>query len=140
MFNRSIFSVRLIELRTKNNIMAKDIASDIGISKQAFSQYEKQQSTPSADILIAIAEYFGVSIDYLTGRTDDPGVSYCNNELQATPEELELLDDFRLLNKYEQNIIMGKISEMIYNKSFENNNVEVSEELVEIDFKDRLNK
>ncbi|WP_326910627.1 helix-turn-helix domain-containing protein [Sedimentibacter sp. MB31-C6] len=72
MFDRSIFSKRLIELRTKNNIMAKDIALDIGISKQAFSQYEKQISTPSANILIAIAEYFNVSLDYLTGRTDEP--------------------------------------------------------------------
>jgi len=72
MFDRNIFSNRLITLRTVNNVMAKDLASIIGISKQAISQYEKQLSTPSADILIAIADYFGVSLDYLTGRTDEP--------------------------------------------------------------------
>lgn len=140
MFNRSVFSERLNELRTKNNIMAKNIASDIGVSKQAFSQYEKQLSTPSADVLIAIAEYFNVSIDYLTGLKDTPNISEKSEELTITHEEIELLEDFRLLNKYEQNIIRGKISELIYNKNIDNNNIEVSEELVKMDFKDRLNK
>lgn len=72
MFDRSIFSNRLINLRAVNNVMAKDLATCIGVSKQAISQYEKEQSTPSAEILIAIADYFNVSLDYLTGRTDEP--------------------------------------------------------------------
>lgn len=137
MFDRNIFSKRLIELRTKNNSMAKDIASYIGVSKQAFSQYEKQQSTPSTDILVAIAKYFNVSIDYLTGISDNPDISESNNDPNITQLESELLEDFRLLNKYEQNIIMGKISEMIYNKTIEKNNMELSEE---INYIERLNK
>ncbi len=139
MFDRTVFSKRLIELRNKNNIMAKDIASDIGVSKQAFSQYEKQQSTPSADILIAIAEYFNISLDYLTGRTDNSDISDYNNDTIMTLEESELLEDFRLLNKHEQNIIIGRISEMIYNKNVENASA-TPEELVKIDIKRRVNK
>lgn len=140
MFDRTIFSKRLTELKNKNNIMAKDIASDIGVSKQAFSQYEKQQSTPSADILTAIAEYFNVSLDYLTGRTDNPEIINNNNEQNISEDEEELLEDFRLLDKYEQNIILGKISEIIYNKNIDKNNMEVSEEFISIDIKDRLSK
>lgn len=142
MFDRDVFSERLINLKTKNNIMAKDVALNIGISKQAFSQYEKQQSAPSADILVSIAEYFDVSLDYLTGRTDNPNLISNSNEQNLTQEEVELLEDFRLLNKHEQNIIIGKISEMIYNKIVEenNNNLEVSEELLNKELMDRLNK
>jgi len=72
MFNRFVFSNRLINLRTINNVMAKDLAANIGVSKQAISQYEKQQSTPSVEVLMSIADYFDVSLDYLTGRTDEP--------------------------------------------------------------------
>jgi len=143
MFDRGIFSERLIKLRTNNNTMAKDLAFNIGISKQAISQYEKQQSTPSADILTAIAEYFNVSLDYLLGKTDSPSIIIDNknnsDEQNITNEEAELLEDFRLLDKYEKNIIMGKISEMIYNKSVEESNLEVenSDELVNIALRDR---
>ncbi len=142
MFDRAVFSERLINLRTKNNIMAKDVALYIGISKQAFSQYEKQQSAPSTDILVSIAEYFDVSLDYLTGRTDEQDIINHNNDLPVTQQESELLEDFRLLNKHEQNIIIGKISEMIYNKIVEenNNNLEVSEEILNAELIDRLNK
>jgi len=142
MFDRDIFSERLTNLKTKNNIMAKDVALNIGISKQAFSQYENQQSAPSADILVSIAEYFDVSLDYLTGRTDNPNLINNSNEQNFTQEEVELLEDFRLLNKHEQNIINGKISEMIYNKIVDenNNNLEVSEELLNVELMDRLNK
>ncbi len=140
MFDRTVFSKRLIELRSKSNIMAKDIASAIGISKQAFSQYEKQQSAPSADILITIAEYFNVSLDYLTGRTDNPDISDYSNDTTLTLEESELLEDFRILNKHEQNIIIGRISEMLYNKNVEKNNIESAEEINYIELKDRLNK
>lgn len=78
MLDKDIFSQRLIELRTKNNIMAKDVASQIGVSKQAYSLYEKKQTNPSADILIALANLFNVSLDYLTGRTSDPDMANSN--------------------------------------------------------------
>jgi transcriptional regulator with XRE-family HTH domain len=133
MFNRDIFSKRLLELRNKNNIMANDIATSIGISKQAYSQYEKQLSTPSVNALISIARYFDVSLDYLTGLSDNPNIEQeKNNKYIATTEkEKDLLKDFRLLNGLEQNVIIGKVSEIIYNRSkTENTEMEVSNELV----------
>ena len=51
-----------------------------------------------------------------------------------------MLEDFKLLNKHEQNIIIGRISEMIYNKNVEKNNIESAEEINYIELKDRLNK
>lgn len=138
------FSERISLLRKLNNISQSMLGTAIGLSKQAINDIEKGRSKTTLDKAQLLADYFDVSIDYLTGRTDVPNIisvdNNNDNKQNLSKEEAELLESFMLLNKYEQNIIMGKISEMIYNKKFEKNNTEVSKELVEIDFKDRLNK
>ncbi len=66
---------RLTELQSSNNQLKKDIAQNIGISKMAYYRYETGERKPTSDILIALADYFGVSIDYLVGRTDNPEIN-----------------------------------------------------------------
>jgi transcriptional regulator with XRE-family HTH domain len=44
----------------------------LGIKKQAVHQWETMKNIPSTDALIALADYFDVSLDYLVGRTGDP--------------------------------------------------------------------
>lgn len=48
---------------------------ELNISQNAISQYETGIREASYDTLIAIADYFNVSIDYLLGRTDNPTVN-----------------------------------------------------------------
>ena len=72
MLNKEKFGKRLIAIRTSKNLMAKDIAQAIGITKASMSQFENSIVAPSANTLIALADYFDVSIDYLVGRSDDP--------------------------------------------------------------------
>lgn len=138
--NFDIFCSRLKLLRTGNNLTLLQLGNYIGATKATISNLENGNKKPSLEIILSIAEYFNVSLDYLTGRTDNPDIMEHNNGLKIALADFELIEDFKLLNKHEQNIIMGKISEMIYNKKIEKDNTEVSEELVEIDFKDRLNK
>jgi len=116
------------------------LGNNVGATKATISNLENGNKKPSLEIILAIAGYFNVSLDYLTGRKDNPNISNNNEEPSITHEESELLEDFRLLNKYEQNIIMGKISEMIYNKSLERENQEVAEEFLDITHNNRLNK
>lgn len=47
------------------------VAKETGIPQQTFSKWKKGISTPKADKLQKIADYFGVTIDYLLGNTDD---------------------------------------------------------------------
>ena len=136
--NFDIFCSRLKLLRAENNLTLLQLGNYIGATKATISNLENGNKKPSLEIILSIAEYFNVSLDYLTGRSDIPDMF--NMKQMLTEEELELLEDFRLLNKYEQNIIMGKISEMIYNKNIENNNIEAAEEIAEIDYKSKLNK
>ena len=71
MFNKEIFSRRLVSLRAERGIMAKDLAAAIGITKASMSQLESGLNAPSLNTLLALAEFFGVSIDFLVGKTDD---------------------------------------------------------------------
>lgn len=72
MFNQSVFAERLAQLRKQRNISTVFLAKEIGISKQAVSQFEKSANYPHCNTLCALADYFDVSLDYLVGRSDDP--------------------------------------------------------------------
>ena len=65
-------SNRLIKLKKDKNLLQKDIAKDVNLSLRAYQYYELGQREPTASVLIALADYFDVSIDYLVGRTDNP--------------------------------------------------------------------
>ncbi|MBU7319161.1 helix-turn-helix domain-containing protein [Paenibacillus oleatilyticus] len=71
MFNKESFSARLLELRNERKIMAKDLAEHLGITKQAMSSLEKGKNIPSVPTLVALADYFEVSLDYLVGRSNN---------------------------------------------------------------------
>lgn len=50
----------------------EELAKAIHGTKAAISNFENNNKKPSLDALIALADYFDVSIDYLVGRTDSP--------------------------------------------------------------------
>ena len=68
----SLFSSRLRDLLNKKNISMQALSVEIGVSRQAISQYCDGSTVPNADKLLKIADYFGVSLDYLVGRTATP--------------------------------------------------------------------
>ena len=69
------FATRLIELKEKNKVLQKDIAKSVGLSLRSYQRYEYGERNPTSDILIKLADYFDVSIDYLVGRTDNPQIN-----------------------------------------------------------------
>ena len=64
---------RLRELREANKISLKKLAADMKLSPSTLSCYESDKRQPTPATLGALADYFDVSVDYLLGRTDDPG-------------------------------------------------------------------
>ena len=62
--------MRLKELRKKRNITQLKLAMDLGLNQNAISRYETGEREADYKTLIALADYFGVSIDYLLERTD----------------------------------------------------------------------
>lgn len=68
----SVFSEKLKALKTQQQVRQKDIAAAIGVSLRAYQYYETDTKEPTMSNLIALADYFDVSLDYLVGRTDNP--------------------------------------------------------------------
>ena len=62
--------MRLKELRKENNLTQKELADYLNIKQNTYSQYENGQRQVPIDILIRLADYYDVSVDYLLGRTD----------------------------------------------------------------------
>lgn len=69
------FSERLIQLQESQGVMKKDVYSACEISRIAYYRYESGERYPTFEALIALADYFNVSIDYLVGRTDNPKIN-----------------------------------------------------------------
>lgn len=67
----SIFSERLAELRDSRNLSQKDVAKEFGVVVRAYQRYEYGEREPQLSVLIRMADFYGVSIDYLAGRTDE---------------------------------------------------------------------
>ncbi len=64
--------MRLKELRKKKGISQLKLAMDLGMNQNSISRYENHEREADYSTLIAFADYFNVSIDYLLGRTDNP--------------------------------------------------------------------
>ena len=71
------------------------MAEALGLSKAAISQFETGKSQPSAAVLIALADYFNVSLDYLVGRSDTPYILKARDVTLLSPDELALLKKLR---------------------------------------------
>ncbi len=67
---RSQFKERLKELRTEKRLLQGELARLLNVSKSAISGWEVGRNQPSYDILISLAEFFDVTVDYLVGRAD----------------------------------------------------------------------
>ena len=67
-----ILAERLKTLREGRRIYQKEMAELLGLSLRGYQCYEADQSEPKLATMIAIADYYQVSIDYLVGRTDCP--------------------------------------------------------------------
>lgn len=68
---KTILSKRLKELRKEKGLTQAQVAIYCDITEKAYQNYELMSREPKLEILIRIADYYNVSLDYLTGRTDD---------------------------------------------------------------------
>lgn len=83
------FGQRLRILRTASSMTQNELADRIGATKQAISQYEHGKRTPDLDTLLFLCDLFGVTADYILGRTPYDFLS------TQTPDEKEILLAYR---------------------------------------------
>ena len=68
----NILYKRIKDLCIKHQITITKLESDLGFGNSSIKKWEKV-SSPSVDKIVKVAEYFGVSTDYLLGRSDIEG-------------------------------------------------------------------
>ena len=66
----STFAQRIKELRKEGKLKQQQLADQISVKLRTYQGYEYGESYPEVAKLIAIADYFDVSLDYLVGRSD----------------------------------------------------------------------
>ncbi|MDE5765710.1 MAG: helix-turn-helix domain-containing protein [Clostridia bacterium] len=105
----------LKNLRIDNNLTQNELSERLKIGQATIACYENGQREPHIASLIAYADYFECSIDYLAGRTDDfgnvivgaertkQGVNTLSNDEQA------LLNKYRKMNSSDKAKLLGYI-------------------------------
>ena len=63
-----IVGSRIAELRKKRGLTQKQLAASFNINSNTLAHYEQGVTLPSADMLVLLADYFNVNVDYLLGR------------------------------------------------------------------------
>ena len=66
---------RLKELRVKKEKTQLQVQMETGIEQALLSKYENGVRVPPTETLMILADYYGVSMDYIMGRTDNPKVN-----------------------------------------------------------------
>ncbi len=101
-----MFPERLKELRKQRRLTQKEVGEKVGVSQTAVGFWEKGIKEPGVQTLYRIADLFGVSLDYLTGRSSEryyrkewigkDGKTYAaisiDNKNDPTPEEREAVE------------------------------------------------
>lgn len=67
-----MFGERFKQLRKERKIPQQQLADVMGVKLRAYQGYETEAHEPGIKGFIALADFYGVSLDYLVGRTDDP--------------------------------------------------------------------
>lgn len=63
---------RIRDLREDKDLNQTQVAKILGMSQTGYSKYETGENDVPTGILIRLSDYYGVSIDYLLGQTDNP--------------------------------------------------------------------
>ncbi|SHI53775.1 helix-turn-helix domain-containing protein [Lutispora thermophila] len=75
MFSKELFGERIKMLRLERNIKQSELGDAIGLTYTAVSDIERGRRTTTLEKLVALADFFDVSVDYLIGRTDNPKIN-----------------------------------------------------------------
>lgn len=91
-----VFSTRLKKLRKEKGISMDELASNLGVTKSRVNMWENNGTIPRSEILIKLANYYGVSADYLIGNDSTDNLDPSNKKLNSLQRNLSKLNDEEL--------------------------------------------
>lgn len=99
--------MRLKELRKDKKITQQQIAKIINVSQVGYNNYETGKREIPLNSLIALADFYNVSLDYLVGREFKDDIGY------LTPDQKNVLYAIKQLNGNNLNIILSQALKLI---------------------------
>lgn len=107
-----IFAERLKELRNEAGISQIALSLALGYTQSVICEWERGTVEPKLGALIALSKYFDVSCDYLSGLSDECGVSAAPQLENASKQEIELLGRYRSLSSEKKDALL-RLSELL---------------------------
>lgn len=87
-----VLGYRLKLARQHKNMTQMEAAEKLGISNGTLSGYERNYRDPDTETLAKLAELYGVSVDWLTGRTDHPNSNVVRKKSEE--DQIQRISDF----------------------------------------------
>lgn len=108
------FSERLADLMAENGLNKLSFAKKIGVSDRVVGSWVKEENAPKLESAIVVAEYFGVSLDYLSGRSDVREIGTKKDPaLEISENGSEMLELYEQLPERKQLEMIGYIRHMV---------------------------
>lgn len=92
---------RIKLLREEKNVYQKDLAQLLGVSVPAINYYENEKRAMDTDTAMKLADYFGVSIDYLLGKSE----TRSPERIKLSDEDISFMKGIKKLDEHEKKII-----------------------------------
>ncbi len=102
---------RLKMLRDEKGLFQNDIAKFLGVSSSAVGFYETEKRDMSPDTIIKLADYFGVSTDYLLGKSDIRNPESITIDIDEA--DIAFASGFKGLNETNKMIIKNTIEGLL---------------------------
>lgn len=104
-----MFSERLKRLRMEKGITQKELADRLHISRSTIAGYESLGKEPDGEKLCALADFFGVSVDYLLGVTDSRELTSPTPAAAQRPVEAAIAGELGSLSDRQLDRLLGYI-------------------------------
>ena len=96
----------LKKLRQEYGISQQKLADIILVSQQSVNKYENKDIEPDIDTLIKIADFFGISLDYLVGRTEIREMADRDRMSDLFSDEAKVVREYRKLTDKQKKCII----------------------------------
>ncbi len=97
--------MNLKQLRKSKDISQQQLADVIGVSQQSINKYENHNVEPDIRTLIAIADYFDTTVDFLIGKGESDKIKENRTVYELTSDESFIINRYRMLDKDEKESI-----------------------------------
>lgn len=103
------FNERLTHLRKRYSVSQTDLANAVGVSRKSIQYYESGERYPRNGVLIKLADYFNVTLEYLTSGGENS--LHTSNSADALVSEVTALFSGGDLSEEDKDMVMRVIQE-----------------------------